>query len=203
MTFLQSTFSNFSRKTARFLAAAACAGGLLSASLPAHAGPLTGTYTLSPSQIETGFSVRVLGRGPVTGAFTNVSGKMILNQNRPEKSRVEVTVDLSSVTTNNNKVTGFLKSSAMFDVAKHPIAKFQSTRVRITGQNTAEVDGVLVMRGKQKRTTLSVTINPNSKGRVAFEVSGAFFRSLYGMDAGLPIYADRVNLNIKGTGRRS
>lgn len=169
----------------------------------AGAGPISGTYTLTPANIDTGFSVRVLGGRPVTGAFKKVSGKMILDQNRPEKSRVNVTIDLSSVQTNNDKVTGFLKSSAMFNVAKYPVAKFQSTRIRITGQNSAEVEGVLSLRGKTKRTKLDVTITTNkSNGRVGFEVSGGFFRSFYGMEAGLPIYADKVNLKISGTGRR-
>lgn len=170
---------------------------------PAGAGPISGTYTLSPANIDTGFTVRVLGGRSVKGAFKKVSGKMILDQNRPEKSRVNVTIDLSSVQTNNDKVTGFLKSSAMFNVAKYPVASFQSTRIRITGKNSAEVEGVLSLRGKTKRTKLEVTITgTKGNGRVGFEVSGGFFRSFYGMEAGLPIYADKVNLKIKGTGRR-
>ncbi|GAB2183174.1 YceI family protein [Roseibium sp. LAB1] len=194
-------FGRHFRKTATTLA---CLAALAAAPLPALAGTLTGTYLLSPAQLATGFSVRVLGRGPVTGEFKTVSGKMTLDQNRPEKSRVVVKVDLRSVHTNNDKVTGFLKSSAMFDVANHPVATFQSTRVRITGQNTAEVEGVLSLRGQQKRTKLSVTINDSkANGKVGFEVSGGFFRSLYGMEAGLPIYADKVNLKISGTGTRS
>lgn len=182
------------------LAMAAC---LPATSLPAGAGSISGTYVLSPAQIDTGFSVRVLGRGPVTGAFRNVSGKMVLDQNRPEKSRVSVSVDLRSVETNNTKVTGFLKSAAMFDVANHPVATFQSTRVKITGANSAVVEGVLSLRGLKKRATLSVKITGvQANGHVAFKVSGGFLRSFYGMEAGLPIYADKVNLTINGTGRR-
>jgi polyisoprenoid-binding protein YceI len=164
---------------------------------------ISGTYVLSPANIDTGFSVRVLGRGPVTGQFTRVTGKMILDQNRPDKSQVKVKVDLRTVQTDNAKVTGFLKSAAMFDVANHPVANFQSTRVRITGKNTAEIEGVLSLRGQQKRTKLRVrVIGNNAKGKVVFEVSGGFFRSLYGMDVGLPVYADKVNLKITGTGHR-
>lgn len=173
-------------------------------SLPAAAGSISGTYTLTPANIDTGFSVRVLGGRPVQGEFSKVSGKMVLDQNRPEKSRVNVTIDLSSVKTNNDKVTGFLKSSAMFNVAKYPVAKFQSTRIRITGKYSAEVEGVLSLRGKTKRTKLEVQITGNKgNGRVGFTVSGGFFRSFYGMEAGLPIYADKVNIKISGTGRRT
>ncbi|WP_299481162.1 YceI family protein [uncultured Roseibium sp.] len=190
-------------KLSGVLAACAGLGMLFSLAVPAAAGSISGTYTLSPSNIDTGFSVRVLGGRPVTGAFNKVSGKMILDQKRPDKSRVNVTIDLSSVSTNNDKVTGFLKSSAMFNVAKYPTAIFQSTRIRITGKYSAEVEGVLSLRGKRQRTKLAVTITGNQgNGRVGFEVSGGFFRSLYGMDAGLPIYADKVNIKISGSGRR-
>ena len=186
-----------------FLALFLAFGALVIGTLPVQAGPISGTYTLSPAYVETGFTVRVLGAGPVKGAFKKVSGKMILDQNRPEKSRVNVKVDLRSVETNNDRVTGFLKSSAMFDVANHPVAEFRSTRIRITGQYSADVEGVLTLRGQQKRTKLSVKFtDTRNRGRVAFEVSGGFFRSLYGMEAGLPIYADKVNLKISGTGRR-
>ncbi|MCV0429292.1 MAG: YceI family protein, partial [Roseibium sp.] len=114
-----------------------------------------------------------------------------------------VNVDLRSVETNNPRITGFLKSSAMFDVANHPVAEFQSTRIRITGKYTAEVEGLLALRGQKKRTKLFVKINNKAtQGLVTFEVSGGFFRSIYGMEAGLPIYADKVNLKINGTGRR-
>ncbi|MEO9529276.1 YceI family protein [Roseibium sp.] len=191
----------------RFWTSFAALAGLLAviaAPLPAAAGPLSGTYTLSPANIDADFSVKVLGRGPVTGEFKSVSGRLILNRKQPEKSRVSVKVDLSSVSTRNDTVTGFLKSSAMFDVANHPVATFQSTRVRITGDYTAEVDGVLSLRGQTKRTSLTVKITgAKAKGQVGFEVTGGFFRSFYGMAAGLPIYADKVNLVIRGTGRRT
>ncbi|WP_068413757.1 YceI family protein [Labrenzia sp. OB1] len=176
---------------------------LLSTPVQALAGPISGTYVLTPAQIDTGFSVRVLGRGSVKGQFNKVSGKMVLDQNRPENSRVSVTIDLASVETGNDKVTGFLKSAAMFDVAKYPLADFRSTRVRITGADSAEVEGVLTLRGMKKRTKLSVTVTgTGSDGRVGFEVTGGFLRSLYGMEIGLPIYADKVNLKISGTGQR-
>ncbi|TYC56460.1 polyisoprenoid-binding protein [Rhodobacterales bacterium] len=202
MTFTLFRFAGFTTRARQLLAALVC-GALISAPISASAGSLTGTYILKPGKIDTDFSVRVLGRGPVTGKFTNVSGKMVLNQNNPAKSRVNVVVDLASVRTDSDRVTGFLKSSAMFHVEKYPSAVFQSTRVKITGKTTAIVEGVLTMRGQRKRTNFTVNILGNqSNGQVAFEVSGGFFRSLYGMDAGLPIYADRVDLKISGSGQR-
>ncbi|PVB61085.1 YceI family protein [Labrenzia sp. 011] len=197
---VQTVFAKHLASSLRFLVVAL---SFLAVSVPAHSGPISGTYVLSPAQIDTGFSVRVLGGGPVTGQFKKVSGRMILDQGQPQNSRVRVTIDLASVQTGNDRITGFLKSAAMFDVARFPLADFRSTRVRITGAESAEVEGILTMRGMTKRTRLSVTVTGTGKdGRVGFEVTGGFFRSLYGMEAGMPIYADKVNLKITGTGRR-
>jgi len=203
MTVTRSRITSIRHRFRTTLTAFAGLLAIAGASLPAAAGTLSGTYTLSPAHVDTGFSVKVLGGKPVTGAFKSVSGKMVLDQNRPEKSRVNVTVDLRSVVTANDKVTGFLKSQAMFDVANHPVATFQSTRVRMTGDRSADIEGVLTLRGQTKRTKLSVRLTDSkANGRVGFEVSGGFFRSFYGMNAGQPIYADKVNLKISGTGRR-
>lgn len=92
----------------------------------------------------------------------------------------------------------------MFNVSEFPTAEFESYSVRLTGETTAKVEGFLTMRGTRQRTSLEVELQPAGKGQnIAIEANGGFFRSLYGMDAGLPIYADKVRLQIKGTGKRS
>ncbi|WP_395174098.1 MAG: YceI family protein [Labrenzia sp.] len=165
---------------------------------------LSGRYILPPQAVDTQFSVRVLGGQPVKGRFGTVKGEMVLNAQRPESSRVRVTVDLRSVETNNDRVTGFLKSSAMFNVSEFPTAEFESYSVRLIGETTAQVEGFLTMRGTRQRTSLEVELEPaGNRQTIAIEANGGFFRSLYGMDAGLPIYADKVRLQIKGTGKRS
>lgn len=169
----------------------------------ARADSLNGTYALKAANIQTKFSVRIIGSSPLTGTFKTVGGKMTLDAQRPQNSRVNVVVDLVSVETDNAKVTGFLKSSAMFDVANYPKATFQSTRVRLTGDRSAEVEGMLTLRGLKQRTNLTVSlIDGKRAGEVDFKVDGGFFRSLFGMELGQPIYGDLVRLVITGSARR-
>lgn len=165
---------------------------------------LTGSYNLLAQNLQTSFSVKVLGGSSIEGTFERVTGRVKLDGQHPERSKVEVSVDLTSVLTVNPRLTEFLKGQAMFNVAAHPKAQFESTRIKLIGGGAAEVEGVLRLRGREKRTKLKVTLTDASRrGHVTFEVQGAFFRSLYGMSIGQPIYGDNVSLRITGTGTRN
>lgn len=180
------------------LAATSVSGAL------AFDGTLTGSYNLSAHNLQTSFSVKVLGGSSIEGAFERVTGRVKLDGQRPERSKVEVSVDLTSVTTVDSKLTEFLKGRAMFDVDAHPMARFESTRIKLIGGNAAEVEGILRLRGREKRTKLRVNLSDASgTGHVTFEAQGGFFRSLYGMTIGQPIYGDNVSLSIAGTGTRN
>ncbi|MEP3045800.1 MAG: YceI family protein [Roseibium sp.] len=177
---------------------------VLSGVIPAHAEILSGRYLLKPSTIETLFSVKVLGAKAVKGRFKTVGGEMLLDAKRPEASRVKMSVDLESVETNSQRMTNFLKGPSMFDVAAHPVAVFESTSVRLTGNRSAQIDGFLTLRGKKKRASLDVLVEPASKSKdISIQAKGGFFRSLFGMGIGLPIYGDKVRLTVTGTGKRS
>ncbi|MEP1933217.1 MAG: YceI family protein [Roseibium sp.] len=177
---------------------------VLAATVPVQADILSGRYLLKPSTIETEFSVRVLGAESVKGRFRTATGEMLLDAKRPEASRVRMTVDLTSVETNNKRITSFLKSRSMFDVARHPVADFESTSVRLTGNRSAQIDGFLTLRGQRKRASLDVLLAPVGKSQdISIQAKGGFFRSLFGMGIGLPIYGDKVRLTVTGTGKRS
>lgn len=167
-------------------------------------GALTGSYNLLAQNLRTSFSVKVLGGTSIEGTFERVTGRVKLDGKHPERSKVDVTVDLTSVSTDSPRLTAFLKGQAMFNVETHPRAHFESTRIKLIGGNAAEVEGVLRLRGHEKPTKLKVTLTDASRrGHVTFEVQGAFFRSLYGMSIGQPIYGDNVSLRITGTGTRN
>ncbi len=160
-----------------------------------------GKYALTAPNLKTSFSVNVIGGSQVTGVFKSVNGQMTLDSKHPEHSTVQVTVDLASVDTDNALITNFLKGPSMFDVENYKTAKFISTRVRKVDDRTAEVDGVLDMRGKRQRTTLIVELTgKDAKGKLNFTVTGGFYRGHFGMSIGEPVYSDRVSLNISGIG---
>ena len=87
-----------------------------------------------------------------------------------------------------------LTGKAWFNAAAFPAITFHSTKVEVTGANTARLTGDLSLHGVTKPVTLEVTYNggwpPNSfdpgGARIGFSAHGMFKRSAFGMGMGVP-----------------
>ncbi|HEX3364692.1 YceI family protein [Phenylobacterium sp.] len=189
-------------KTLRTLAAAKAAsilliaGPAIAAAAPAAPQPPAGTYTMDKAHTSVTFRVNHLGFSHYTARFATVDGKLKFNPAAPATMAVEATIDPRSLTL-NTPPTGFhdqLMSKAWFDAAAFPAITFRSTKVQVTGANTAKVTGDFTLHGVTKPVVLDVTYNggypPNSfdpgGARVGFSAHGAFKRSAFGMGAGIP-----------------
>jgi polyisoprenoid-binding protein YceI len=114
------------------------------------------TWELDPSHSGIEFSVRHMMVSTVKGRFERVKGTVELDEKDVTKSTVEVTIDLPSVSTNEPKRDGHLKSPDFFDVAKFPTATFKSTKVQKAGKNKLKVTGDLSLHGVTKPVVLEV-----------------------------------------------
>ncbi len=79
----------------------------------------TGTWMIEPMHSELGFTVRHLGLSRVRGRFNSFSGTAIIGDDAATSS-VQVSVDLSSVDTNNPDCDAHLQSSDFFDAETNP-----------------------------------------------------------------------------------
>ena len=97
--------------------------------------------------------------GSHNGSFQKFSGE-IDYAGAPEKSRVSITIDASSINADDPKLTEHLKTPDFFDVAKFPDAKFVSTEIKPGGERGAShtVTGNLTMHGVTKSVTFPATI---------------------------------------------
>lgn len=161
------------------------------------------TYTVDPSHTSIVWSVNHFGFSSPSGKFGNVSGELILDEQKPENSSVKITVDTASVISGVPKLDDHMKSKDFFDVAKFANATFVSTKVVLSGTDTAKVDGNLTLHGVTKPLTLDVKLNkigdsPVTKKKTAgFTASTVIKRSEFNMTYGLPGLADDVTLNIQ------
>jgi len=98
--------------------------------------------------------------GKHDGSFEKFSGKIHLVDNDPLKSQVTVEVDTDSVKSDNEKLTGHLKSPDFFDTAKFPKATFASTSITAGGDKgaTHTVTGNLDLHGVKKSISFPATI---------------------------------------------
>ncbi len=99
--------------------------------------------------------------GSENGSFRKFSGTIDLVEGKPEKSSVNVAIDLNSVEAKIGKLTEHLKSPDFFDVAKYPQATFTSSEIKPGGDKgaTHTVTGTLDLHGVRKTITFPATIN--------------------------------------------
>ena len=188
------------------MARALLATGLLVllAVVPARADTLSalhGRYVIDPSS-RIAFSVAQIGGDGISGVFSRFSGTFDLDPDDIARSRVRFSLRPESVTTGQPRVETFLKSSAVFDVAAHPVITFRSTAIRKEGADRAVIQGVLTARGITRRETFAATLVKRQGRVISFHVAGDVMRSPYGMDVGTPIYSNVVRFNMTLNGRR-
>jgi len=95
--------------------------------------------------------------GKHDGGFNAFEGGIVLVNQDPTASRVEVLIDATSLWADNDRLTGHLKSADFFDVENFPTARFESTSITATAGGH-EVTGELELRGITKQITFPATI---------------------------------------------
>lgn len=161
---------------------------------------LAGRYTVGERSSVT-FSISGALVPTVHGSFRSFSGTFDLDPAHAERSSVTFSVASGSVTTGIAPLDSLLRSSAVFDAADHPAIRFASTAVHRTSETTAEVDGLLTLKGQTLTEHFSVTLMDHSDGRPVFHVVGRVARSAFGMSIGRPLYSDDVVFDLAVDGR--
>jgi polyisoprenoid-binding protein YceI len=123
------------------------------------------------------------------GSFKQFSGTINLDANSIPNSQVTIDIDTGSVVTDEDQLTGHLKTPDFFDVAKFPKATFVSTKIEPsnTGGATYTVTGNFELHGVKKSITFPATIQvtPDS---VAVDAEFAINRKDFGI-----VYAGKAD----------
>ncbi len=98
--------------------------------------------------------------GKHDGGFKTISGSVESRDGKIEGGKVTVEIDMTSVYSDNDKLTGHLKADDFFAVDKHPKSTFVSTEVKKGGADgaTHTVTGNLALRGVTKSISFPATI---------------------------------------------
>ena len=167
------------------------------------------TWTVDPTHVEVGFSVRHFMISTTRGRFGTVTGTVLFDEAHPQNSRIDVTVDVSSVDTRNTQRDDHLRSPDFFDVANHPTMRFVSKSIQgDIKRGEFRVIGDLTIRGVTKEVTLDVTgdgsviKDPWGGERTGFSARGKINRSDFGLtwnvalEAGGVAVSDDVRIEI-------
>lgn len=155
-----------------------------------------GDYRTDPSHTSLTFGVDHLSFSHYTAHFTKIDAKLKLDPAHPEAAILTANIDPQSLEL-NNPPKGFhdeMMGKMFFDAASFPKITYTSTKIDMTGANTARVTGDLALHGVTRSVTLYVTFNGGYPGlagmdpnaRIGFSAKGKLKRSLFGMGYGVP-----------------
>lgn len=146
-------------------------------------------------------AVSHLGISYTKGRFNSFEGTLSYDKDKPEASKVSVTIDTTSYDSNHAKRDKHVKSGDFLDVAKYPSATFVSTNVADKGSDMLAITGDFTLHGK----TQSITFDARKIGegsdpwggyRVGFEAKTELKFSDYGIDAQKKIGTDAFMLDF-------
>jgi polyisoprenoid-binding protein YceI len=158
------------KKTFSYTAALVLASALAYAQAPAPAPAAAPAPQGPPPQPQLGpnewnidqahsissFTVKHLMVSTVPGSFGRTSGKITYDGKNASSIAADVTIDATTISTNNERRDTHLKSPDFFDVAKFPTLTFKSKRVVPGAAGSFKLVGDLAMRGVTKEVTLDV-----------------------------------------------
>jgi polyisoprenoid-binding protein YceI len=162
-----------------------------------------GSYKLDPAHSKITWSVTHFGFSTYVGQFASVNGTLKLNPKAPANDAVNVTVDTGSIGTLNPALDTHLKSKEFLDVATFPTAAFKATKVTVTGERTANIDGQLTLHGVTRPVVVHAVFNQgganplDKKYSLGFAGSAKIKRSEFGITAYVPAISDDVTLTIE------
>lgn len=109
-------------------------------------------FSVDKGHSEVGFDVRHFF-AKTHGRFNDFTAEIVYDAENMAKSSVDATVQIASVSTDNEKRDGHLKSPDFFDAEKFPTMTFKSTKITPAGKGKFKMTGDLTMRGVTKTVT--------------------------------------------------
>ena len=143
-----------SERSGGIIGAALLAALASAATWAAAPAALTG-YVLDPAKSSLEFTFVQAG-AQNKGKFTRFAVTLDFAPDNLEASRLEVTVEVSSLDTGDKERDDTLRGPDLFDLAKFPQARFSATRINKTASGYEAV-GKLTIRGVARETRVPFT----------------------------------------------
>jgi len=172
-------------------------------------GYTAGTWKIDDLHSEAAFTVRHLMVTKVRGGFTGLDGVIVTGED-PLDSKVDVTIDATTVNTGNADRDAHVRSADFLDVEQFPTLEFHSTGTRSADDGESfVVEGDLTVHGVTKPVELRVEVNgfqpntPFGDHRTGFSATTEISRKEFGVTFDTPLegggvgLADKVHINLE------
>jgi polyisoprenoid-binding protein YceI len=147
------------------------------------------TWKMDAAHTNTEFTAKHMMFTTVRGHFKDLDGVIEMDEDNPQRSRVEVEIDASSIDTGVPDRDNHLRSADFLDVENHPELVFRSRHVEGSPTEPGDrfqVIGDLTIRGTTREVTLDATYegrgqDPWGGERAGFSASTEIDRREWGL----------------------
>jgi len=144
------------------------------------------TWAIDPMHSEMLFKIKHLVISTVTGSFKKFQGIVMTSGDDFDNAKVNFTIDVNSIDTNQPHRDEHLLSSDFFESAAYPKIKFQSTSFTKESEGDYKMTGNLTIKEVTKPVVLNVEYGGSQKdmyGNIkhGFEITGKINRKDFGM----------------------
>lgn len=166
------------------------------------------TWDIDKVHSNVGFSVRHLVITKVLGKFNEFAGQVEFDGKNVEGGSVEITIQMTSIDTDNQKRDDHLKGTDFFNVEEFPEMTFKSNKVIKGNDANFKIIGDLTIKGISKEVTLDAEFNGSLAGpwggtRAGFSATTTINRQDFDMkwskalEAGGLIVGDEVTIILE------
>lgn len=164
-------------------------------------------WNLDNSHSGVKFTVQHLVISEVEGSFKVFNGNVESATPDFNNAKINFTVDVNSINTDEAKRDAHLKSDDFFNAEKYPNMSFTSTSFKKLKGNMYTLEGNLTIRDVTKKVKFAVIYggtvkDPWGNTKAGFKASGKISRKEYGLkwntmtEAGGAVVGDEVNMII-------
>ena len=165
------------------------------------------SWKIDSAHTRAAFSVRHMMISNVHGEFQNVAGTVEFDEQIPARSRVDVQIEVASLTTRDDRRDAHLRSADFFDAEKYPYLTFKSRRVERLDDTRGRLIGNLTIRDVTKEVVLDVEYAGQAKSPYGLVSAGFTARTKINrkdwglnwnmaLETGGVLVGDTVNISI-------
>ena len=140
------------------------------------------TWNIDKSHTNVGFTVKHFQITPVRGFFTDYDVDLQFSPDDLENSSLNVSIDVNSIDTKNERRDGHLKSEDFFNVAEFSTITFASESIEAVGENQFVAKGELTIRDVTREFELPFTLLGLVESPFQEGVTVAAFQSEFQID---------------------
>jgi polyisoprenoid-binding protein YceI len=115
-------------------------------------------WYIDPAHSQVNFSVKHMMVSTVRGRLGKLTGRLELDPDRPEKADFEIKAEVATITTNDERRDGHLRSGDFFDAEKFPTISFKSNAIFAKGEGRYTASGDLTIRDVTRPVSFDIEL---------------------------------------------